>query len=348
MKLPLTAVRPVPAVEEPGESRSSRWRSPTDARAGAIATVAALLVYVVAAVVEIGAIEVLRPSELELTWISDAVLALAFGVAVFLWLHLRWTRRTLSRLERERIILDAQLSLAAEIQRALLPPLPPDGEGLRWAARLVEAWRVGGDLYDFVRVSPGSWLVLVGDVSGKGIPAALVMTSIRSMFRGMTTETRDPGELVARVSQRLHEDHRGMPYLTCVLVRIDVERRELSFVNAGHPTCVVVERPGGKGVPRLLASSGLPAGLFPNQKYQTGTISLPEGGVCVLVSDGITDAIDLLGVEAASPADALIALLPDPPDPARVCDTLIERTTPAMKPGEWEDDRTVVAFALDG
>ncbi len=347
MKPPLTATRPLSPVEEPAASRSSRWRSPTDARAGAIATVAALVLYIVAAGVEIGAIEALRPSELELTWISDAVLALAFGVAVFLWLHLRWTRRTLSRLEREHIVLDTQLSLAADIQRALLPAVPPDGEGLRWAARLVEAWRVGGDLYDFARVSPGSWLVLVGDVSGKGIPAALVMTSIRSMFRMMTGETHDPGELVARISQRLHEDHRGIPYLTCVLVRIDAARRELSFVNAGHPTCVVVDGTGGRGAPRLLASSGLPAGLFANQTYQTRTIALPEGAVCVLVSDGITDAIDLLGVDAANPVEALIAMLPHPPDPARVCDALIERTTPALKPGDWEDDRTVVAFALD-
>lgn len=335
------------AVKDRDAGRPLPRPSPINARAGAIATAAALVVYFVAAGIEIGVIEVLRPSELELTWVSDAVLALAFGVAVFLWLHLRSTRITLSKLEREHIVLETQLSLAAEIQRSLLPAIPPDGEGLRWSARLVEAWRVGGDLYDFVRIAPGAWLVLVGDVSGKGIPAALVMTSIRSMFRMMTGETHDPGELVARISQRLHEDHRGIPYLTCVLVRVDAGRRELSFVNAGHPTCVVVDG-NANDAPRLLASSGLPAGLFANQKYQTRTISLPQGAVCVLVSDGITDAIDRLGVEGATPADALVALLPRPPRPPAVCDALIERTTPALEPGEWEDDRTVVAFALDG
>ena len=102
--------------------------------AGAIATVAATGVYLLATSIEIAVIERLRPGEMELTWISDAVLAVAFGFAVFLWLHLKWTRLTLSRLQREHIVLDPQLALAADIQRGLLPPLPPDGAGVRWAA----------------------------------------------------------------------------------------------------------------------------------------------------------------------------------------------------------------------
>ena len=139
--------------------------------AGAIATVSAVPVYFLATTTEIVVIERVRPGEMELAWISDAVLAVAFGFAVFLWLHLKWTRMTLSRLEREHIVLDTQLSLAAEIQRGLLPPAPADGDGLTWAARLIQAGRIGGDLYDFVRCVDGSWLVLVGDVSGKGVPS---------------------------------------------------------------------------------------------------------------------------------------------------------------------------------
>ena len=72
--------------------------------------------------------------------------------ALFLWLNLKWTRLTLS-----------QLSLAADIQRGLLPPVPSDAEGVRWAARLEQAGRIGGDLYDFVRADARSWLVLVGE-----------------------------------------------------------------------------------------------------------------------------------------------------------------------------------------
>jgi serine phosphatase RsbU (regulator of sigma subunit) len=322
-------------------------RRPTIVGAGAIATAAAVLVYFLAAGSEILLIEMLRPTEIELAWISEAILAVAFGFAVFLWLHLKWTRMTLSRLEREHIVLETQLSLAAEIQRGLLPPTPPDEARVRWAARLVQAGRVGGDLYDFVRLAGGSWLVLVGDVSGKGVPAALVLASIRTMFRMLTAETSDPGALVERISKRLHEDHGGMPYLTCIIVRVNLERRELAYVNAGHPAGIVVDASDQERAPLLLASCGPPAGLFANQAYQTVSLAVPAGAVSLLVTDGITEALDVLGQTEADPVAALLALVPRPITPRRLCDALIERTAAALTSGEWQDDRTVVAFSLD-
>ena len=315
--------------------------------AGAVAIVSAILVYLLATTSEIAVIERVRPGEMELTWISDAVLAVAFGFAVFLWLHLKWTRTTLSRIQREHIVLHTQLSLAAEIQRGLLPSAPADGDGLRWAARLVQAGQIGGDLYDFVRCANGSWLVLVGDVSGKGVPAALVLTSIRTMFRMMISETSDPGELVERIAKRLYEDHGGTPYLTCVVVRIDLERRELAYVNAGHPAGIVLGgRTPGVG-PLLLQPCGPPAGLFPNQAYRTVFLPVPDGAVSILVTDGITEAFDVLGVANGDPVAAVVAHLPQPLVPTRICNALIDQTAPALSSDDWQDDRTVVSFAFD-
>lgn len=315
--------------------------------AGAIASVSAVFVYFLATTTEIAVIERVRPGEMELTWISDAILAVSFGFAVFLWLHLKWTRLTLSRIQRDHIVLETQLSLAAEIQRGLLPSAPADGDGLQWAARLVQAGRIGGDLYDFVRSADGSWLVLVGDVSGKGVPAALVLASIRTMFRMTTSETSDPGELVTRMSNRLYQDHGGMPYLTCVIVRVDAERRVLEYVNAGHPAGIVLDVSTSGGGPLLLASSAPPAGLFPHQTYRTTSLPVPERSVSILVTDGITEALDVLGRVNGDPVTALVAHLPQPPIPTGICNALIEQTAPALTDGDWQDDRTVVAFALD-
>ena len=326
---------------------ANRTQQPSDSyRAGAIATTAAVLVYLLATTTEIVVIERLRPGEVELTWISDAVLAVAFGFAVFLWLHLRSTRQTLSRLERERIVFDAQLALAADIQRGLLPPLPRDDDELQWAARLVQAGAIGGDMYDFVRCGNRSWLVLVGDVSGKGVPAALVLASVRTMFRMMTGETSDPGQLVERISTRLYQDHGGAPYLTCIVARVDAERRELAYVNAGHPSGIVVadRAPGGETL--LLASCGPPAGLFPNQQYRTVSLAVPEGAVSILVTDGITEAFEAMGKSQGDSVAAVTAHLPRPLLPSRICSALIEQTEPALAGGEWQDDRTVVSFAL--
>jgi sigma-B regulation protein RsbU (phosphoserine phosphatase) len=330
-------------------SSLSESSSPPGPRYGAraIATGSAVLLYFLATSTEIAVIERVRPGEMELTWISDTVLAVAFGFAVFLWLNLKSTRMTLSRLQREHIVLDTQLSLAAQIQRGLLPSPPPDGEGLRWAARLVPAGQIGGDLYDFVRCTDGSWLVLVGDVSGKGVPAALVLTSIRTMFRMMTSETSDPGELVERIATRLYGDHGGTPYLTCLVVRIDAERRQLAYVNAGHPAGIVLSgsRPGDG--PLLLAPCGPPAGLLPNQAYRTAVQPVPDGAVSILVTDGITEAFDMLDPANGDSVTALVAHLPQPLLPTRICDALIDQTAPAMSRDDWQDDRTVVAFALD-
>lgn len=340
VSLPDTASTPQRA--RPSGAREARLR------AGAIATGAAVLMYVVAGGLQLLLIRALQPTEMELAWVSDTVLACAFGSAVFLWLHLKWTRVALSRLERERIVLDAQLSLAADIHRGLLPPIPSDDSGVRWAARLDQAGRIGGDLYDFVRLDDDAWLVLVGDVSGKGVPAALVLASIRTMFRMSIAETTDPGTLVQRMSQRLYEDHGGMPYLTCVVVRMDVRRRELAYVNAGHPPGVVADTSNDQAAPLLLPSSGPPAGLLPNQVYRTLSVEAPPGAVSILVSDGITEALDVLGLSGRDPVAALLAEVPRPLTPQRICDVLIARTAPALTTGEWQDDRTVVAFAFSG
>ena len=313
-------------------------------RAGVVATVAAAVAYVVATVIEMLVVAQSAPSETELMWISDAILGIFVGVVVFLWLDLRLTRATLLRLERDQIVLDTQFSVAADIQRRLLPLLPADGASVRWAARLVPAGRIGGDLYDFIQ-SGHSWLMLVGDVSGKGIPAALLLASIRTMFRMMADDTHDPGELVTRISKRLYEDHGGTPYLTCVLVRLDVDARELEYVNAGHPTGIMLDGVEHRGAPWLLASTGPPAGLFPAQSYRAQSLRLPKHAVSVLVTDGITEAFEEMGLYG-DPVATLLAQMPDPLVPARICDLLIERTAPAAS-GEWQDDRTVVAFALD-
>jgi len=312
----------------------------------AIATLSAVLVYFLATSGEIVIIQRLHPGEMELTWISDTVLAAAFGSAVFLWLHLKWTRVTLSRVQREHIVLDTQLAIAADIQRGLLPPAPPDGDGLQWAARLVQAGPIGGDLYDFVRLPGGRWLVLVGDVSGKGVPAALVLASIRTMFRMIVGETSDPGELVERISNRLFEDHHGTPYLTCLVIRVDAGHRELAYVNAGHPPGIVLGGSRSGCPPLQLASGGPPAGFFPDQHYQTATLRAPDEAVSVLVTDGITEAFDELGLARDDLVSTLVAHLPQPPTPVRICDALIDRTAPALQGREWHDDRTVVAFAL--
>src|SRR5260370_32389479 len=95
-------------------------------------------------------LNVVRPPRGEVLLVSDMILATAFGVVIYLWLNLRATRTRLTGLERAQIVLDTQLSLAARIQRHLLPSAPVESNGVRWAGRLEPAHRIGGDFYDFI------------------------------------------------------------------------------------------------------------------------------------------------------------------------------------------------------
>ena len=313
-------------------------------RVALAAVAAALAAFVVAIGFERQLVRLLSLDLGELEWVSDAVLSTALGVATFLWLHLRLARTELTRLERDRLVLDTELRIAAQIQRHLLPPPPLARDGWRFAARLEPAGRVGGDFYDFVDLG-GSLLVLLADVSGKGIPAALVIGSCRTLFRQLARETDEPGRLVARLGRALLEEYGGSPYLTCFLGRLDLRERCLSWVNAGHPAGLVVA--GGEH--RSLAATGPPAGLLPDVRYEARTQKLASGEALVLVTDGVTEALDGDGCIDERLASAVSRKRAS--GAQAICEQVmrLSRAGPALKAnGNGQDDRTVVVVTLEG
>jgi sigma-B regulation protein RsbU (phosphoserine phosphatase) len=289
-------------------------------------------------------LRVFHPPRGEIILISDVILATALGVVVYLWLNLRATRTRLTGLERAQIVLDTQLSLAAQIQRHLLPPVPV-GSGVRWAGRLEPANGIGGDFYDFIPADVDG-LFVVGDVSGKGIPAALLQASAHSLFRTLARQTFHPAELLTRVSREIYAENAGGSYLTCILARVDSATRTLMYVNAGHPEGLMV---GSRGR-RLLWRGGPPAGLFPDTTYESEVVPIEPGDLGVIVSDGITEAIEEEGVAAVDILNRTIRSIGKPRTPERVCDALMEmaRRNPRPRGANGQDDRTVLAFLFDG
>ena len=258
----------------------------------------ALLGYVVAGVAEMGLIRTFRPSERELAWVSDAVLSGALGVAVYLWRHLSVTRQSLMARERAELVLTTQLSVAADLQRRLLPPLPRAEQGVEWAASLQSAGMVGGDFYDLVPRGAGQWMLLVADVSGKGIPAAMALSTLRAAFRALAKEPNGPAEILSQLSSMLYEQWAGTPYLTAIVADIDVCAGTLRYANAGHPTAVLI----GDAGTRALESLGPPAALLPGLTYEERSLPIVPGDLCVLVSDGVTareSSVEVLDVAQA-------------------------------------------------
>ena len=185
----------------------------------------------------------------------------------------------------------------------------------------------------------------MGDVSGKGIPAALLQASAHALFRTIARETVDPAELLMRISREIYAENAGASYLTCVLVRVDTATRTLMYANAGHPAGLMM----GSSGRRLLSRGGPPAGLFPETTYESETLSVEPGDLGVIVTDGITEAIEDDGGPTVDALNRTICNIQEPRTPERVCDALMEMAQRGPGPpgvANWHDDRTVFAFLV--
>jgi serine phosphatase RsbU (regulator of sigma subunit)/anti-sigma regulatory factor (Ser/Thr protein kinase) len=186
--------------------------------------------------------------------------------------------------ERERI--QQELQVAALIQQTLLPKQLPSINGWHVDAFYRPARAVGGDFYDFIDLGGDRLGVVVGDVTDKGVPAALVMATCRSMLRAAALRHDSPTAVLADVNDGLVPEIPPAMFVTCLYAIIDTAAGELVFANAGHNLPYVRT---GDGVVELRAT-GMPLGLMPGMEYEEKTYRLQPGDLMVLTSDGITEA----------------------------------------------------------
>jgi len=325
----------------PAGARQAVWKP------AVLATAAGAAVFVFGTAAESVIIRAVHGNRSELEWLSDAVVSMAVAGITYLWLHLRGSRTRVLALEQEQLAINEQLRLAAEIQRGLLPDVPEATPGFRWAARMIPASRIGGDIYDFFQPADGTVLAMVADVSGKGIPAALILSSLKTLFRSMAHETVDPAAIAERISAALYEEYAGLPYATAIVAHFEKTPGRLAYVNAGHPAGYLLRN--GTVTPAL-ESGGQPLGLLPAATYATALVELRPGDIGVLVTDGMTEALEAgpttLGQVLGASAERLAAGR----SPGEICDDLLRAA--AAGPGpvgvpDWQDDRTVFVFAVE-
>ncbi len=192
---------------------------------------------------------------------------------------------------REAIARD--LRIAREIQMGILPTDPAaitTGTGLDVHAVIEPARQVGGDLYEVLRVSDDRIVLALGDVSGKGIPAALFMAVVVTVLRTLARQIEDPAEILSRLNDELvAQNPRGM-FVTLQCLVFDLAQRRLTCAGAGHHQLAVLSI----GQPPRLAcpSSGRPAGLMPANPIERETLPLEPGDTFVLFSDGVSEAMN--------------------------------------------------------
>jgi PAS domain S-box-containing protein len=188
---------------------------------------------------------------------------------------------------QERQRLEQELHIARLIQQTLLPKSLPGLPGYEVAAYYQPARQVGGDFYDFLRLPDGQLGLIVGDVSGKGVPAALVMAITRTMLQA-AYRLGSPGEILEQVNNSLYRDIPPNMYVTCLAALLDSKTGRLQYANAGHDLPYLRH---ADGVSKLRAT-GMPLGLMPDMNYEQKEITLRPGDSVLLYSDGLVEAHD--------------------------------------------------------
>ena len=185
------------------------------------------------------------------------------------------------------------LEIAAEIQKSLLPERLPEPRGARLASHYRSARQVGGDYYDAMLTGNGNLFLVVADVMGKGVPAAMFASIFRSLVRSRRDLASRPGEFLTWLNRNLAEElGRVDMFITAQLVYVDLQSRQISLASAGHPPMLVA---GGDGRVREVEKAGLPAGIQDDEVYTSCEHPLPPGFRLLLYTDGLTEARDRHG-----------------------------------------------------
>ena len=191
----------------------------------------------------------------------------------------------------DRLSLKNDLEVAREIQLAMLPQDTYSADGIEAAGRTRPANTVGGDFYDILPLSDGRLLVVLGDVAGKGSPAALLMALLLAMLRTLAAENLPPAELVKRLNRLVFQQTPGSRFITLFLAIVDPTSGAMTYVNVGQTPPLLHHRGRIEG----LSTGGIALGMFEGASYEVECRTLEEDDLLLMYSDGITEAEDPTG-----------------------------------------------------
>lgn len=189
------------------------------------------------------------------------------------------------RINRERM--ERELELATEIQQRFQPSAPPVVEGYEFQGISFSCYEIGGDYYDFLARHDGKMLVALGDVSGKGTAAALLMSSLHAAIHGQVAARTPLLETVISVNEYLTDNTPANRFVTLFIAELEQETGELTYINAGHNPPLIGR---ADGTVEQLSSGGLPLGLMGFAEYEVGRAKLDAGDVLFIYSDGVSEA----------------------------------------------------------
>jgi sigma-B regulation protein RsbU (phosphoserine phosphatase) len=245
--------------------------------------------------------------------------------------------------ENERRM-DRELKIAREIQRRLMPDEIPEMPPLTIAVTFKPVAHLGGDLYDFIEFDDGRLAVVLGDVAGKGAPAALYAALSSGVIRTRATRKYPPGQMLELVNKTLYDRPIESQYCALTYAIYDPQTHKLALANSGLPYPLLVR----DGTPRFLDLGGIPVGLFPDSKYEERELQLGAGDILVLYSDGLVEARDASNEDFGLKRLAEIVRTHSEDDVQNIVKAINTAVSDFVGAVPMQDDRTMVVLKLLG
>ena len=241
------------------------------------------------------------------------------------------------------IELSSEVEAACALQQRFLQHSAPEIDNVSYSAQCRQLGEMGGDCYDFLRLSENRLAFIIGDACGKGLAAALMIASVQSSIRtAALCSGGDPALVVQTVNRQAHASSHASQYATLFYGVFDAESGTLNYVNAGHNPPVLIRRDGSS---RLLEAGGVPVGMFADWPYEEGTVQLQPGDLLLAYTDGITEAINEEGREWGTEGLRRTLIMRDD----RAADDIVEEIFAAVNKfsdGRRSDDAAVLALRV--
>ncbi|MCE0484646.1 MAG: SpoIIE family protein phosphatase [Methylacidiphilales bacterium] len=244
----------------------------------------------------------------------------------------------------EKKRLDHELEMAREIQRILLPGMAPQMEGFHCAALNIPAQQVSGDYFDFIQVEAGRWGVAVADVSGKGVPASLIMAMCRSVLRSKAPGNLSPAQVLREVNRQLYPDIREDMFITMIYLILD-SSGQITLARAGHEAPMLCREHFRQIEP--LEAPGMALGIDPGDVFDEAikdvTVQLSPLDTVVIYTDGINEALDDEGNEFGQEQLKAVLRTAGPQSVDFLVKAIVERVQNFSRGHAQNDDITLAA-----
>jgi len=244
-----------------------------------------------------------------------------------------------SLMEKQRLVKD--MEFARTIQESFLPQKAPEVQRYRFSAHYTPALEVGGDFYDFIHLDENLTGIVIGDVSGKGVSAALYMAKLGSDMRTLAFTEQSPVVALAKLNDLLAERSRRGMFATLLYIELDSRSGKLTISNAGHLPPIIKKADGS--LMTLANAGGAPLGMLPGMKFSQETARLERGETVILYTDGIVEAMNAKE-ELYGYARFEALLKKSPPDPDMIKTAIIEDVNRFTGLSPQHDDMTLVCF----